>query len=190
MLEAARKACPDAAFALGDLAAWRPEGAPDLLYSNAAFHWVPDHLAVLERLAATLPDGGVLAVQMPDNLGEPSHTLMRRVAEEGPWRARLAKAAEAREALPPPATYHARLKPGFRRLDIWHTIYNHPLQGVEGIAAWFATTGLRPFLDPLEEDERRDFLARYAARLAEAYPAAEDGTVLLRFPRLFLVGAR
>jgi trans-aconitate 2-methyltransferase len=181
MLEAARKACPDAAFEAGDLAQWTPAALADLLFSNAAFQWVPNHMGILERLGATLPEGGVLAVQMPDNLMEPSHALMAVAAGQG---------SNAREALPPPAAYYALLKPIFRRLDIWHTIYNHPLDGVEGIVSWFMSTGLRPYLDQLDEGDRREFLARYRALLAEAYPVQDDGTVLLRFPRLFIVGVR
>lgn len=190
MLEAARKACPAAGFALGDLARWAPEDAPDLLFSNAALQWVPDHLGVMERLAGHLPEGGVLAVQMPDNLTEPSHALMQKAAEQGPWAEALKPAGGARQVLPSPSGYYARLKPHFTRLDIWHTIYNHPLDGVDGIISWLRSTGLRPYLDPLEEADRKDYLARYRALLAEAYPVQADGKVLLRFPRLFIVGVR
>ena len=190
MLAKARQSCRRAAFAEADLRYWMPEASPDLLYSNATFQWVPDHLAVLERLAAALPPGGVLAVQMPDNLDEPSHRHMQQVAELGPWAPKLAGAAAARDLLPPPLTYYDRLKPLFQRLDIWHTIYNHPLAGPGGIVEWLKSTGLRPYLNPLEPEEQKAFLAAYQARLAEAYPAAADGTVLLRFPRLFIVGQR
>jgi trans-aconitate 2-methyltransferase len=190
MLGAARVACPSARFAQGDLAKWMPDRPPDLLFSNAAFQWVPGHLGVLERLARTLGEGGVLAVQMPDNLMEPSHRLMQRVAEEGPWSNRLREASAARDALPEPMVYYRRLKPLFRRLDIWHTIYNHPLAGAAGIVEWVRSTGLRPYLDPLTESERAAYLAEYERRLADAYPADDGGIVLLRFPRLFLVGQR
>lgn len=190
MLEAARTACPEATFRFADLVDWEPEGSADLLFSNATFQWLPDHLAVLERLATGLPPGGVLAVQMPDNLMEPSHELMRRAAGQGPWSHVLATAAAAREPLPSPATYYARLRPHVARLDIWHTIYNHPLVGVDGIVSWLQSTGLRPFLAPLDEVEQQAFLTRYRALLAEAYPLQPDGKVLLRFPRLFIIAVR
>jgi trans-aconitate 2-methyltransferase len=190
MLRQARQACGGARFELGDLSTWMPPSDSELLFSNATFQWVPDHLAVLERLTRALPAGGVLAIQMPDNLVEPSHRLMEDVGRSGPWAGTLAAAAAARDPLPPAQIYYERLKPMFSRLDIWHTIYNHPLEGVRGIIDWLQSTGLRPYLNPLSESERQAYLTQYEKRLAAAYPALADGTVLLRFPRLFLVGVR
>jgi trans-aconitate 2-methyltransferase len=187
MLAKARTVLPDATFVEADLSRWQVPVEADLLYSNATFQWLPDHLGVMRRLAGGLGPGSVLAVQMPDNLDEPSHRLMRDVAADGPWAAKLADAAAARALLPEPRAYYDLLKPLCSSVDIWHTAYNHPLAGVEGIVSWLTATGLRPFLDPLDENERKAFLADYKARLAEAYAPATDGRVLLRFPRLFIV---
>lgn len=190
MIDAARRALPDAEFILADLATWQPDDTPDLLFSNATLQWLPDHLSAIERLLRGLTSGAALAVQMPDNLQEPSHRLMAEVAEQGPWRETLRDAAAARHPLPPPRHYYARLKPVCARLDIWHAVYNHPLNGAEGIVEWVKGTGLRPYLDPLSGAQRAEFLAEYQARLAEAYPPLADGTALLRFPRLFIVAVR
>ena len=190
MLARARVDCPQAEFRQADLASWMPGTVPDLLYSNATFQWVPDHMQVLSRLTGRLQPGGVLAVQMPDNLAEPSHRLMQEVAEAGPWAAKLGKASAARSILPAPTAYYALLKPLFQRLDIWHTSYNHPLDGAPGILDWLMTTGLRPYLAPLDSEEQAAYLAIYEARVAKAYVAMPDGKVLLRLPRLFMVGVR
>ena len=190
MLAAARRDCPQAEYIEADLSTWQPVGVPDLLFSNATFQWVEDHLEVAARLAQALKPGGVLAVQMPDNLKEPSHRLMQVVAEAGPWAVKLAAAAAARQPLPAPQVYYERLKPLFTRLDIWHTVYNHVLDGADGIVAWVTSTGLRPYLNPLDAAERASFLEAYRSRIAAAYPAMADGNVLLRFPRLFIVGER
>jgi trans-aconitate 2-methyltransferase len=188
MLEAARKRLPQVRFAEADAARWVPEPGTDLVFANAIYQWVPQHLATLAQVLAAMEEGGVLAVQMPDNVGEPSHRLMREVAASGPWAARLANAARA--PLPPPQVYYDALTPHARHVDIWHTIYNHVLDDADAVVDWVRSTGLRAFLDPLAEDEQAQFLDAYGTQVAEAYPPAAYGKVLLRFPRLFMVAVR
>ena len=187
MLAKARKDLPQAAFIEADIAAWPGNPNADLLYANASFQWVPDHVPVLLRLLKGLKADCVLALQMPDNLDEPSHRLMRETAATGPWAKALRNAAGAREIIRSPNEYYTVLKPHCRSLDIWHTAYTHVLDGVHGIIDFFSTTGLRPFLDPLDEAMRAQFVDAYRASLAKAYPVVLDGKVILRFPRLFLV---
>ena len=190
MLRQARTRLPNCEFAQADLVDWSPPERTDLLFANAVFQWVPDHPAVLRRLLSALTEGAVLAVQMPDNTEEPALALMREVAAGGPWAAKLALAAAARDDLPAPAAYYDLLGPLCAQLDIWHTVYNHVMAGADAIVEWFRGSGLRPFLAPLDDAMRRDFLADYTARVAQAYPPRHDGRVLLRFPRLFIVAIR
>lgn len=145
-------------------------------------------MAVLPKILAALGEGACLAVQMPDNLAEPTHQLMREVAADGPWVARLAGAA--RSPLPPLRLYYDALKPFARNVEIWHSIYNHVLADAPAIVEWVKSTGLRPFLDPLSPEERTEFVARYTAKIAAAFPPTADGKLLLRFPRLFIVAVR
>lgn len=188
MLAEARQRVPLATFGEADASSWVPEPGTDLVFANAIYQWVPKHLVALTRIAAAQAEGGVLAVQMPDNIGEPSHQLMRQVAADGAWAERLKQAARA--PLLPVRVYYDALRPTARRLDIWHSNYNHVLDGPEAIVEWVKATGLRPFVDPLEPDEREDFLARYLELIAAAYPRTVDGKVLLRFPRLFIVAVK
>jgi trans-aconitate 2-methyltransferase len=190
MLRQANQRLPNCEFEQADLADWSPPERTDLLFANAVFQWVPDHPAVLQRLLAALSTGGVLAVQMPDNTEEPALALMREVAASEPWAPQLALAAAARDDLPTPAAYYDLLSPRCAQLDIWHTVYNHVLAGPAAIVEWFKGSGLRPFLAPLDDAMRRDFLTEYTARIARAYPSRHDGRVLLRFPRLFIVAVR
>ncbi len=187
MLAKARKDLPNVLFMEADIAAW--PGAPDadLLFANASFHWVADHVSVLLRLLKGLKAGGVLALQMPDNMDEPCHRMMLETAETGPWADALRSAAGAREVIRTPNDYYTLLKPHCRSLDIWHTAYYHILDGVQGIVDFFSSTGLRPFIDPLDEAMRGEFVDAYRANLAKAYPVLIDGKVILRFPRLFIV---
>ncbi|UFN50837.1 trans-aconitate 2-methyltransferase [Roseomonas sp. OT10] len=191
MLAAARQRLPEVAFVLGDIAAWDGPERYDVILANASLQWVPDHAALLPALVRRLAPGGQLAVQMPDNLDEPAHRLMREVAAEGPWAARLAAATAARAPRRGAGWYVATLRGLGTRVDAWITTYHHPLAGgAAAVVEWFKGSGLRPFLDPLDAAERSEFLRRYEAGVARAYPALEDGTVLLPFPRLFFVATR
>jgi trans-aconitate 2-methyltransferase len=184
MLRQARERLPDVEFIEANISHWKPPADADVLFANAIFQWVPDHLAQLKRLLSALPEGGVLAVQMP------THVLMREVALEGPWRDVLANVTRLRDVLPPPRVYYDALRPLCARFEIWHTGYNHVLDEAAEIVEWVKGTGLRPFLDPLEPPRRKEFLAQYTARVAAAYLPQQDGKVLLHFPRLFLVAVR
>ena len=190
MIEAARKRLPDIAFEVADIREWRPKAPLDVILANAVLQWIPDHETLFPALIAKLSPGGALAVQMPDNLDEPSHRLMGEVASDGPWAAKLKDAAGARAERHLADWYFRLLRPHAPHVDVWRTTYFHPLAGARAIVEWLKGTGLRPFLDPLEESEREAFLARYEEAIAKAYPAEADGTVLLPFPRLFVVAAR
>ena len=115
---------------------------------------------------------------------------MREIAGAGPWAAKLKDAAKARAARHGAEWYFRLLRAHASRVDIWRTTYYHPLAGARAVVEWVKGTGLRPFIDPLDEHEREAYLARYEAAIAEAYPAEADGTVLLPFPRLFFVATR
>ncbi len=190
MLRQARERLPEQTFIEANVAHWVPSENTDVLFANAVFQWVPGHLKQLQRLLGALAPGGVLAVQMPDNLDEPSHVLMREVAHLEPWRKTLAEAARLRDMLPKPRAYYDALGPLCTRLEIWHTIYNHVLEDAGAVVEWVKGTGLRPFVDPLEPLERKQYMAEYTARVAASYLPQADGKVLLRFPRLFIVAVK
>jgi trans-aconitate 2-methyltransferase len=190
MIRAAKEALADAQFETADIQVWRAPQECDLLFSNAAFQWVPRHADHLLRLLKGLKPSAVLAVQMPDNLDEPSHALMRDLAQSDAFIAKLHSAEAQRERIRTPSEYYRLLKPHCAGLDIWRTAYQHPLHGAAGIADFLASTGLKPYLSPLSPTEQQAFRARYEDEIAKAYPADEQGVVILGFPRLFIVASR
>jgi trans-aconitate 2-methyltransferase len=191
MIAAARRRLPDIRFEVADIATWADAGPFDVILSNAALQWLPDHETLFPALVDKLAPGGSLAVQMPDNLHEPAHRLMREIAAEGPWAARLADAAKARAPRHDADWYFRLLRGTASGIDVWRTVYHHPLAGgAAAIVEWFKGSGLRPFIDPLDPAEREAYLTRYETAVARAYPAMDDGTVLLPFPRLFIVARR
>ncbi|MGU3475210.1 trans-aconitate 2-methyltransferase [Methylobacterium sp. 275MFSha3.1] len=192
MLESARARLPGLSFALADAATWVPERAPDLIYANAVLQWLPDHATLLPRLFGLLAPGGVLAVQMPDNLAEHTHRLMRAVAADGPWAAAIGDPAVAGRLgrMLEPAAYYDLLAPRAAAVDVWRTAYHHRMADAAAIVDWVSATGLRPFLDPLDPEERAGFLAAYTRAIDAAYPPRSDGRRLLAFPRVFIVARK
>lgn len=192
MIDTARKALPNLDFTVADLATYTPEGPVDLLFSNAVFQWInfEDRIPIISRLIQSLKPGGVFAFQVPDNHAEKSHEAMRAVAENGPWAETLGRLKPALGPFQTPLELYNGLKPLCSSIDVWHTYYQHPLGGHQEIVEWVKGTGLRPFIDPLEPEQKQGFLAAYLEKLKELYPLCDDGSVLLRYPRLFFVAVR
>lgn len=189
MLERAAEALPEVRWRHADIATWRPDRPQNLIWSNAALHWLPDHDALFPKLAGRLAPGGVLAVQMPRNFGEPSHTAMADAARDGPWIETLApmlKPAPVHE----PAFYRQLLAPLASAIDLWETTYFQLLDGENPVAEWTRGTWLKPMLDALGGEWRDGFEAAYRARVAAAYPPGPDGRTLFPFRRLFIVARR
>jgi trans-aconitate 2-methyltransferase len=190
MLAAARVRLPTVVFEKQEISAWRPSIRPDLIFANAALQWLPNHHELIPRLMSFLAEGGRLAIQMPDNRQEPSHALMRMVAADGPWADRLVPVAKTRGLIGIYSDYYHWLKPLSASVEIWQTTYVHPLPGVGAVVDWFRGSGLRPFLNPLDECEREQFIERYMRGLADAYPTESDGRLLFLYPRLFAIATK
>lgn len=173
----------------GDIAAWRPDAPADVIFTNAALQWLPDHQGLFPRLLSCLAPGGVLACQMPNNFTEPSHRLMRAVASSAPFAKKLA-GTRGLAPVARPDSYFDWLAPLAASIDLWETRYWHVLEGEDPVVEWVKGTGLRPFLDRLEPDDRSAFLVAYAEAIREHYPRRDDGKTLFPFPRLFLVAVR
>lgn len=193
MLAVAAKALPDVDFRLGDIGEAGLAAGHDLIVSNAAFHWLANHRAVLAALMAGLPSGGVLAVQMPRNHGAPSHRLLAEVVASPRWAARLAAVTGIRP-VDEAADYTRLLRgAGAAEVDAWATDYVHvlpPAPASHPVLEWVKGTALRPYLDVLDEAEAAAFLATYREALSAAYPAEEGGCVLFPFRRVFFVASR
>jgi trans-aconitate 2-methyltransferase len=191
MLGSARERLPSVDFVHADIATWRSARPVDVLYANAALQWVAEHRELLPRLMQQLAPGGALAVQMPDNLEEPSHRAMREVAKRAPFAAALGDAAGERSRILAASEYYELLAPLAVSVDVWRTTYHHPMTSPAAIVEWLRGTGLRPFLDRLPDGAlRADYLAEYERRIDKAYPAHADGKRLLAFPRIFLVAVK
>src|SRR3984957_20313955 len=189
MLDKARAATPGCRFEQADFFTWQPDGAPDLIYSNAALQWVGEHPRLFPRLLSMLAPGGVLAVQMPAMHDTPLRLLPYDIAASGPWAERLRGVGSAPGILSATA-YWDMLRPHVASRDMWQTTYMHALVGENAVLEWASGSSLRPFLDRLSDEQRAAFGQAYAEAVRPHYPRRADGTTLLPFPRLFMVARK
>lgn len=189
MLQKAAERVPNIDWEAGDISTWRPEHPADLIFSNAALHWVSGHEALFSGLMSGVAPGGIFAVQMPRNFGARSHTSMAEAAKAGPWRQTL----EPLLRLAPvevPSFYINLLSPMAAELDVWETEYMQVLSGDNPVKEWTKGTWLRTLLNVLDEPERSEFESTYAELVAKAYPKQPDGTTIFPFKRLFIVARK
>lgn len=69
--------------------------------------------------------------------------------------------------------------------QIWQTTYYHIVNSQEGVIEWYKGSGLRPYLEMLENDEKAEFLSVLQTKLEKLFPTQKDGKVILKMPRLF-----
>lgn len=190
MLAEARARSTAIDWVRADIAGFHPETPPDLIFSNAALHWLPGLPRLVPRLVTTLAEGGVFACQVPLSHGAAWYDALRETVGQGPWTEALG-AGEGPHRVPPAETWYGWLAPLCRDIDIWTTTYLHVLAGDDPIVDWMSGTGLRPYLQALADDtERAAFTAAYARRLAVLFSKQPDGATLLPFPRLFVIARR
>lgn len=190
MIKKAQSTLPNLEFTVEDLRSYTPSQSVDLFFSNAVLHWLgrDERIALIRRLMELQPSGGAFAFQVPYNLTEPSHVLMREVAADGPWESTLKNAG--RDAFQTPREIYDQLIPLSSEVRIFRMDYHHPLESHRAVVEWVQGTGLRPYLDPLLPEEKEAFINEYLKRLEAAYPKSVDGRVLLGYPRLFVVAVK
>ena len=190
MIESARQQFPQGSWVCQDVRALEFDQKFDLVFSNAALQWVPDHAELFPGLLTHVADSGALAVQLPANQNSALHRAVYQIADDPQWAHHLQSARGLLE-YHPPAFYYDLLSSRVQRLDLWITHYVHVLEGHADLLTWYRGTGLRPFLAALPDAARQ---ARFEDQLMEkirpAYRPQRDGRILFPFERLFLIAYR
>ncbi len=152
-------------FEKADLADFEPSAAVDLVFSNAALHWLPDHPGLWTRIAGWLAPGGQLAIQIPANFDHASHRVAAEVASQEPFRTEL-QGFVRRAPVLVPEEYSALLwSLGFRAPVVRLEVYPHELEGPESVLEWVRGTLLTAYQKRLSEDGFAGYLERYRERL-------------------------
>jgi trans-aconitate 2-methyltransferase len=175
-------------FVEGDSGAFAGEGEYDLVFSNAARQWVPDHETLLSRLTAALAPGGQLAVQAPTNHDHPSHTIAAEVARESPFREALSGHVRQPPVLSPEGYADLLHRLGYRQQHVRLQVYPHELESREAVIEWVRGTLLTDYQKRMPAALWPAFLERYRERLLPAL--ADTRPYFYPFKRILFWGAR
>lgn len=142
----------------------------DVIFSNAALQWLPDHPALLAFLTERLRPGGQLAIQVPTMEDHPAHVVAKEVARQ----ARFASALQGFEHqldVPTANDYaHLLYALGYSEQNVRLQIYPHLLPGPEAAIEWIKGTLLTAYQNRLDADTYDDYLAEYSERLLSQLP--------------------
>jgi trans-aconitate 2-methyltransferase len=170
LAKAAGHAGDGVSFERGDIAAFSPAAPFDLVFSNAALHWVPNHPALLERLTRAVAPGGQLAFQVPDNFDHPSHRSAELVAAREPFRSALSAAAHPRHVLAPEAYASILDRLGYAEQTVRLQIYGYRLESRADIVAWVEGSLLSEYRRKLPAELYSRFLEDYRSELYARVP--------------------
>lgn len=146
-------------FELGSIEEFRADRPYDLIFSNAAFHWIAGHEALLTRLTAFISGHGQLAVQMPANDDHPSHTVAAEVAHE------LGLTPRPDHLLSVQRYAEILHNLGYARQHVRLQVYGHLLPSADDVVEWVRGALLTHYQSQLSPERFEEFLAAYRARL-------------------------
>lgn len=190
MIEKARKQNPESEFILfdagGDFSAF--ENSFDVVFSNACIQWIPNHCRLIKNMMSCLKSGGVLAVQTPMNYDEPIHKIIAELVSSEKWKSKFSETRVFYNLSQ--SEYFDLLSELTSDFTIWETVYCHRMQSHESIINWYKGTGLRPYLQSLDESDAADFEKDVYDEVVKAYPIQANGEIIFRFPRFFFTAVK
>jgi len=156
----------------------------DLLFSNAALHWVDDHEAILHGAASVLKPGGRLVVSCGGRgNAQDVYLALRPEMRLKRWRGFFRK-LETPYFFYSPADYERWLpRAGFKTRSVKLAPKDAVYDGRDGFAAWLRTTWL-PYIQRVPEDVREEFIAAVADRYLARHPSDTEDRVHVRMVRL------
>jgi trans-aconitate 2-methyltransferase len=171
-------------FATGDIAVWEGHGR-DVVFSNAALHWVGEHRSVLRRWRDALGAGGQLAVQVPANSSHASHRVSAQLGRE--WLGEDAPPDPVADNVLAPEEYAELLAElGFVRQHVRLQVYTHLLESGADVVEWVKGTSLTRFKRVLSPEDYERFVDEYRTRLL--VELGERSPYLYPFKRILMWG--
>ncbi|MCL2512716.1 MAG: methyltransferase domain-containing protein [Oscillospiraceae bacterium] len=191
MLERAKEKTPGIEWVCGDASGDLSHlGAFDIVFSNAAIQWMPNHPLLLKNLYSILTDGGIFAVQVPYTADRPIYKELQKLISVPKWKNRFAAVSTVSSFHA--ADYYYDILSGLpSNVELWVTEYFHIMPDHKSVIKWYSGTGLRPYLDCFSDgSEKEEFLNEYESNLKKSYPPQPNGKILFPFKRIFFTARK
>jgi trans-aconitate 2-methyltransferase len=157
-------------------------GEWDLIFSNAAIHWVDNHFGLIPRLFSAVRSGGQLAIQLPSNHNHETQLLVHEVAKESPFAGALRGWSRKSPVLSINVYAEILYKCGGMNINVFEKVFPHILRDTDAVVDWLSGTMMRLYYERLPADLREPFVARFRKRLRDIYPS---DPVFYPFRRIF-----
>jgi trans-aconitate 2-methyltransferase len=190
MIEKARMDYPNQDWQILDAGLDDMKGNFDIVFSNATIQWIPNHANLFKKFHNILSDNGILAIQIPLFWDMPLGKSIASIAADDRWNSET-EGVTSLFTIHDPSYYYDILSEQFHSIEMWETQYFHILNSQLSILEMIRSTGLRPFLDRLDnENDKNDFEALVLKKIEKDYPLQKDGKVLFPFKRLFFTAKK
>jgi trans-aconitate 2-methyltransferase len=188
MIKKARKDYPNQEWIIADASTYNPNEKFDLVFSNATIQWIPDHTKLLGKFHAFLSDNGILAIQIPLFWDMYAGKAIREICGDNRWKSQTDKIPDLFTIHDYPF-YYDLLSHLFKASELWETFYMHILESHLSILEMIRSTGLKPFLDILDNvQDKCVFETEVLKKIKRDYPVQANGKVIFPFKRLFFIG--
>lgn len=188
MIEKAARDYPNQEWIVADALIYNPGTEYDIVFSNAAIQWIPNHENLLKKFYGMLSDTGLAAVQIPLFWDMPLGRIIYEAAKDSRWKERMEGVSDL-FTIHDYSFYYDHLASLFISIDIWETHYFHIMDSHIAIIEMMRSTGLKPYLSKLDNDaDRNQFEKKVLAGIEKAYQKQKNRKVLLPFKRLFFIG--
>lgn len=190
MIKKAETDYPNQNWKIVDIGTEEMKDTYDVVFSNAVIQWVPNHSELLTKFHRMLNNDGVLAVQIPMFWDMPLGKSIAEISKKGPWSISTKGVIEL-FTIHDHSFYFEELSKLYRNVELWETDYMHIMDSHSAILEMIRTTGLKPFLDRLEnEGEKKKFEDEVLDEIRMNYPAQKNGKVIFPFKRLFFTAKK
>ena len=188
MIKKAKQDYPNKEWIVADALTYESEIKYDIVFSNAVIQWIPNHEDLLKRFHGMLSDNGLVAIQIPLFWDMPLGKIINNTAKDGRWKEQMEGVSDL-FTIHNYSFYYDHLSELFNSIEIWESQYLHILNSHLSILKMMRSTGLKPYLDKLDNDsEINKFEKEVLKEIENAYSKQKNGKVLLPFKRLFFIG--